>query len=811
MMTLGLMQDVRYAVRQLRKSRGFTAVAVLTLALGIGSNTAIFSNVNALLLRPFGLPHLDRVVAIWETNPKEDATSVKAAPANFRDWQQHSSSFDYLAAVQGWDANLTGQGIAERAEGYRVTPDFFPLLGVATQMGRTLDGGDFQHGAAPVVVVSYGFWRRHLAADPTVVGKTLQLNGEKFTVIGVAGQEADFPTAAEIWTPLDLSSTEGADRATHFLSVLGRLKANASITSSTADLQAVAGRLGQEFPTTNRGHGVRVVGLAEDVTTGTRQFVLVLMGAALFVLMLACVNVANLQLARAASRQKEIAIRVGLGASRWELVRQLLVESILLSAAGAAAGLVLSSWGMGLLRRDIPPFILEHVPGLKNVHLDLSVLGFTVAIALISGILSGLAPALRFSRCEAGDVLKENTRSASASASAGMIRALLVTSEIALALVLLVGAGLMVKGFRHLLNVEMGFDRAHVLTLRVALPEVKYRTDDQVLGYYDRVIRELQAVPGVQSVAGVTSLPSGWSWNWTEYSAEGAPPASPGETPTTISQVATPDFFTTLRIPLLKGRMLSAEDSQSSALVAVVSESMSRRNWPNEEAIGKHLKLGSRDAHEPERKIVGIVGDIRTSAFDLNSNPTTYIPQSQMATRSSAFVVRTSADPGKLAASITGAIRAIDPETPAYDVRTLEQLVSDNASGVESAARMMLIFGMVALILAAAGIFAVMAYSVGQRTHEIGVRMALGAQRSDVLRIVIGSAVRMAGIGLAIGLCISVFLARALSSALFGVVQVDTSVFVALTLLLASVAAFAAYVPARWATKVDPIQALRYE
>jgi putative ABC transport system permease protein len=369
----------------------------------------------------------------------------------------------------------------------------------------------------------------------------------------------------------------------------------------------------------------------------------------------------------------------------------------------------------------------------------------------------------------------------------------------------------MVKGFRHLLTVEMGFDRTHVLTFHVALPEGKYKKDDQVLGYYDRALRVLQALPGVQSVACVTSLPSGWSWNWTEYTAEGAPPALPGETPTAISQVVSPNFFATLRVPIVEGRTLSAEDTSTSTPVVVISESMARRNWSGQSAIGKQVKLGQPDGHEPERRIVGVVKDIRPRLFDNDPAPTTYVPATQIPTSATAFVIRTSTDPGNLAAGVIAQIRNLDPDTPAYDVRSLEQVISDNASGVESSARMMAIFGVVALTLAAAGIFAVMAYSVAQRTHEIGVRMALGAQRADVLRLVVASAVKMAAVGLAIGIGVAVFLARVLSSALFGVVQVDASVFILLTAVLAAVAGASAYVPARWATKVDPMQALRYE
>ena len=806
-----LLTDFSYGLRMLRKSPGFTALAVITLALGIGANTAIFSNVNALLLRPFALPDLDRVVAVWETVPNQQATSVKAAPANFRDWTEQSASFEHLAAINGWNANLTGEGVAERVEGYQVTPDFFPLAGVRSQLGRNIGSADFQQGGASVVVISHGFWQRHLGGDTTVIGKSLLLNGEKFTVVGVAGRDLDFPAGAEIWTPLNLNSATGVDRGNHHLQVLGRLKKNVSVKQGAADLQAIAGRLALQFPNTNGGHGIRVTRLAEDVTTGTRQFVLVLMGAAVFVLLLACVNVANLQLARVSSRQKEIAVRIGLGAGRWQLVRQLLVESMLLAMAGGAAGIVLSSWGMGLLRRSLPPFILAHVPGLQHLEIDSRVLWFTLAVAVVTGILAGLAPALRFSRSELSDALKENTRAASASPGAGRLRTLLVISEVALALVLLVGAGLMVKGFGNLITMEMGFDRTHVLTFRVALPEEKYRTKDQIRSYYDRATREIRSLPGVESVACVSNLPSGWTWNWIEYSAEGQPPASPGESPSTLSQVVTADFFASLRVPLLKGRFISTQDGPDAPLVAVVSEGMARYNWPGQDPIGKHLKLGPREGREPERQVVGVVGEVRSSPFDFRPDPTTYTPLAQIPPSSSAFVVRSAGDPVSLAQVVTTEIRNIDPDVPAYDVRSLEQMISDNVSGVEFSARMMRVFGLVALTLAAAGIFAVMAYSVGQRTHEIGVRMALGARRIDVLRLVVTGAIKMASIGLAIGICVALILTHALSSALFGVIRMDTPIFVLWTLVLATVAAVAAYIPARWATKVDPMQALRCE
>ena len=804
-----VVSDCRYGIRQLRKHPGFTIVAVLTLALGIASTTAIFSHVNALVLRPFSLPDLDRVVAIWETVPRQDAYSVSVAPANFHDWTEQSKSFEYLAATRGWDANLTGEGLAERVEGYQVSSNFFSLLGVPAELGRLVTGIDFQHGAETVVVLSHGFWHLRLAADRNVVGKNLLLNGRKFTIVGVAGPDLDFPTGAQLWTPFDLHSVESTDRQTHSLLVLGRLNSSASVSTATADLQAVAGRLAQQFPITNAGHGVRLIRLAEDATSGTSQFVMVLMGCAIFVLLLACVNVANLQLARASSRQREMAIRSGMGARRWQLVRQLLIESTLLAISGAAAGALLAKWGMELQRRDLPPFIMAHVPGLKHVAIDFRVLLFTVAVALCSGILAGLAPAFRFSGSDLNDALKESTRSSTAGHSAGRLRGVLVVFETALALILLVGAGLMVSGFRSIVAAEMGFDRTHVLAFRIALPEEKYQRKDQVLGYYDRVLRQLQSLPFVESVACVTSLPSGWSWNWTEYTAEGRTLASAGEVPSTVSQVVTPDFFAALRIPLVKGRFLSSADGPDAPPVAVISESMARANWPDQDPIGKRLKLGNPQSSEPQRRIVGVVRDIRSTAIVPKPDPTTYVPFAQVPQSSSAIVVRTSANPLSLSQAAIEQLRDIDPATPPYDVRTLQQVVSDAVSGVEASARMMLIFSLIALALAAAGIFSVMAYSVTQRTHEIGIRMALGARRFDVLRLVISSSMKTALIGLVFGLGASLLLTRAISSALFGIIRIEPSLFALLTTLLALVAAVAAYIPARWATRVDPMLALR--
>jgi putative ABC transport system permease protein len=808
-----LIQDVRYGIRMLAKSPGFTAIAVIALALGIGANTSNFTSVHAMLLRPFPFKDLDRIVAVWETVPQQNSRHVSVTPANFhdwRDWNVQSKVFDQLAAAHGWNVNLTGKDVAERVEGYQVTADFFPLFGMAPELGRSIAADNFGAERASVVVLSHGFWQRHLGADPGIVGQSVLLNGLKYTVIGIMPADFDFPVGAEAWAPLDFTVAEQASRESHYLRVFGRLKSGVSIAQAQADLQSVADRLGQDYPQTNAGHGVNLLTVVDDLTFGTRQFVSVLMGAAGFVLLLACANVANLLLARATGRQKEIAVRIALGAGRWQIARQLLVESVLVALLGGVAALVLTAWTLALTRDAVPPFIVQHIAGMKHLRIDSTVLAFTLVVALLTGILAGLAPALHVSRPDLSGVLKEGVRGGTSSPGGRRLRALLVVSEVALALVLLVGAALMVKGFRNLAQQEMGFDRRHLLTFNIALAERKYSDNDRVRSFYDQVVRRLKALPGVESVAAVESLPGGWNSNSVPYSAESQPPEAPGELRSAAEQCVTPDFFRALRVPLVKGRFLGAQDGPEAPLVVAVSENMARRVWPDQDPVGKRIKFGRAGSNEPWRTVVGVVGDVK-SPWEKEPNLTAYFPFDQVPRASTALVVRTSGDPIALAAAARADVLSLDPGQPPYDARTLEQVISDDVSGVEFSAKMMLAFGGVALILAAAGIFAVMAYSVLQRTHEIGVRMALGAEHGDVVRLVVGYAIKLAAIGLVIGVLFALALTHALSSVLFGVIRMDTLTFAVFTVLLALVAVLAAYVPARWATKVDPITALRCE
>ncbi len=806
------LQDVRFGLRALGKNPGLTAVAVLALSLGIGANTVIFSSIDACVVRPFAFKDLDRAVVVWETAPKQNENHMTSAPANFldwRNWNRQGRAFDMLAGLRGWDVNLTGSGLAERAEGSQVTAEFFPLLGIEPAVGRSIAGGDFASGGNPVIVLSYRFWQRRLGGDPHVVGRNLLLNGSKSTVIGVMPADFDFPVGADLWAPLDLTGAPEADRSNHYLVVVGRRRAGVSNAQAQADLNTLAARLGQQYPATNAGHGVRVVGLVEDMTFGTRQFLTTLMAAAVFVLLLACANVANLNLARATARQKEVALRIAMGASRWRIVRQFLVEGLLVSTAGAVGSLLLGVWCNKVTTASIPPFIRQHVPGIKYISIDSRVFAFTLLIGMLAGIVAALAPALQAARSDVNHLLKEGGRSGTASAGQGRLRALLVVSEVFLALVLLVSAGLMAKGFRRLLDSDLGFDRSHILTFQVTLAEPKYRNAADIRNFYEQLVSRLQALPGAYSAAATTTLPGSWTWEPATYRAEDQPPAAPGELRTAMMQTVTPDYLHILRVPLIQGRLLTSQDGPDSPLVALVSRQLARRIWPNADAVGKRIQLGGDK--DPWRTIVGVVGDVRQSSWDSGPMPTAYVPMTQSPRASSALAIRTAGDPLALAAAARAAVAAIDPDLPVYDVRSVEQLISDNDSGVEFSARFMVAFAVIALILAAAGIFAVMAYTVRQRTHEIGVRMALGARSGDMLRMVIGYALKLGGIGLAAGIPVAIALTRVMSSFLFNVVRMEWPVLAGLTVLLGAIAAMAAYIPARWAAKADPMEALRYE
>lgn len=802
-----LLQDVRLSLRVLWKNRVFALVSVIALGLGIGANSTIYSTVQAMVLRPLAFRQLDRILTIGETVPRS-GWEGSVAPANYRDLAERTTAFDSVAALEGrgWDANVTGAGSPDRLEGYLVTPSFFPLLEMAPLMGRTFTATEAETGDVREVIISYATWQNHFGADPHITGRTIFLNGGQAAIIGVMPPAFDFPIGAEIWAPLPMNSSAMNSRGDHTLTVIGRLKAGVSLDQARAELKTIAANLEREYPATNAGRAFALELLRKEVLGESRQYILILMWSAVFVLLLACANVANLQLARTMGQQKQLAMRAALGASRWRIARQVLVESTLIALGGGIVGILLAAWAIPVTRAGVPPFIVQHVAGVKNIKLDGSVLAFTAVIAVLAGILAGVIPA--WQACSAADLneaLKEGGRGSPAPVHRRS-RSLLVISEVALALVLLVGASLMVEGFRNLVSRYPGYDAGPVLSLRVTLPEKKYAAAARA-EFYDRAEEKLSAIPGVEAAAAVKFLPSGWSWQTGSFSIENVSP-QPGEQFRAGMQAVTPNFFYVLRIPLRSGRFLSHQDGANAAPVAVVTQTMAQRYWPHSDPIGHRVRFA---AGEPWRTIVGVVGDIRQDTFDDRFRPTAYVPISQAPPQSAGFILRTSHDPMSLAATARAAIQNVDPDQPAYDIRTLQQLITDNASGVEYSAHMMFAFAIIALLLAAAGIYAVMAYAVVQRTHEIGVRMALGAQHADVLRMIIGNSVKLAAGGLAIGVPIAFLLMRVLASLLVGVVRLDVTMLLALTTVLGVVAVMAGYLPARRATQVNPIAALRQE
>lgn len=804
-----LLQDARVALRVLFRNRSFTLVAIIAFGLGIGANASVYSTLRAMVLRPLPFKELGRVLTIGEIVPRTGWEGA-VAPANYRDLAQRSQVFEHMAAFQGrgWDANVTGTGTPERLEGYLVTPSFFPLLGMAPLMGRVFPESEAGTGSIREAIISYATWQNHFGADPNIVGRNLNLNGGPVTIVAVMPREFDFPIGAEIWAPWPANASEMNNRGDHTLEVIGRLKPGVSVEQARAELNTIAANLEQEYPVTNADRRFDLELLGKQVIGDTRQYIVILMWSAVFVLLLACANVANLQLARTLGQRKELAVRTALGASRWRIVSLVLAESGMLSLAGGVVGLVLASWAVPITRAAVPPFIVQHIAGIKNIKVDGDVLAFTATIAVLAGILAGFVPALQ--ACSSSDLnesLKEGLRGSSSVPVRGRSRSLLVVTEVALALILLIGATVMVKGFRNLANRYPGYQASGTLSFRVTLPPQKYASVQARADFYKRVVEGLATIPGAQAAAAVEYLPSGWSWQSGTFAIENVAPR-PGEEFHAGMQTAAPEFFRTLGIPARSGRLLTEQDGLEAPPVAVITEEMARRYWPNDDPVGRRIRCR---AGEPWRTIVGVVGNIRQNTFDDRFRSTIYTPMAQAPPQSAGFIVRTTQEPLSLAAPARAAVLHVDHEQPIYDIRTLEQLNSDNASGVQYSARMMLAFALIALLLAVAGIYAVMAYAVVHRAHEIGVRMALGAERTDVLRMIIGNSVKLAAGGLAIGVPIAFVLMRVLANLLVGVVRLDLPILAALTILLGLAGALAGYLPARRASQIDPIVALREE
>jgi len=803
-----LLSDVRYAVRNLFRRPGFTIIAVITLALGIGANTAIFSAVNALLLKPLPFPELDRVVAIWDKLPSRGVLHNEVTVANYLDWQSQSQSFEQLALYRWWSANLTGIDPPERIQGFLVTANFLDTTGIKPILGRNFLPEENQPGKDAVAVITHSLWQRRFGGDPNILNKTITINSITRTVVGVMPEHFNFPKGAELYAPLAITPELTKSRGNHSYYILGRLKPAASIVSAQAELDNITARLEQQFPETNKGWGAAIFPIVADTVRTYDTALWIMMGAVGFVLLIACANVANLMLARASGRQKEIALRTALGASRWRIVRQLLTESLIVALIGGALGVLIGFWGIDALRAANPGEASRFAPGWYQLGINAPVLLFTVGLSLVSGIVFGLAPALQASKTNLNDSLKEGGRQTSGSSH--RLRSSLVVFEFALSLVLLVGAGLLTRSFLGLLKTDPGFNPDHVLTMNLVLPVAKYKDKPARAAFYNELVQRVKTQPGVESAAVVNYLPLGGSNSSDSYLVEGEPEPNPGDENDGRYRVATPDYFRTMGISIVHGRGFTDQDKAGAPPVAIVNEAFVRKHWPSADPIGKRLRFYGPLERAPWMQVVGVVADVKHE-LNLPVTPEYYLPHAQDPWNGMVLVARTSVDPGSLAGALRQQVWAIDKDQPVFDVKTMQEVRSTSVAVYSFSSIMLGIFAFVALLLASIGIYGVMAFAVTQRTQEIGIRIALGARSGDVLKLVVKHGMKLALLGMVIGLAGSWAVTRFIGKLLVGVEATDLLTFSLVSVCLLAAAFVACYLPARRATKVDPLVALRYE
>jgi predicted permease len=810
-MLADLSQDVRYGARMLLKNPGFTAIAVLALALGIGANSAIFSVVNGLLLRPLPYKNPNQLVVIWENATHLGFPKNTPSPANFLDWQKQATVFDGMGAFAERTFNLTGVGEPERLEGRRVSANLFSLLGVQPILGRSFVPEDDKPGTK-VALLNESLWKRRFGSDPAVIGRSLALNGESYTVVGVLPNSVRLPAFGtwrdQVWVPMAFPAEEAAQRGNHFLEVIGRMKPGVTLAQARAEMETITGRLAQQYPEDNTRISSVVNPLHEEIVGNMKPALLILLGAVAFVLLIACANVANLLLARAAARHKEIALRLALGADRIRLTKQLLVESVMLSLLGAAVGLLLAYAGLQVLTRFIPPDVAHA----EMITIDAKVLVFTLIVALVTGLIFGLAPASQATHFNLNDTLKEGGRDSGAGPRGKRLRSALVIAEVAVSFILLIGAGLLINSFMHLRNLDPGFRADHLLALNVDLSEVKYPDTARRTAFFDEVVRRIQALPGVRSVAVAGNLPFTYNGDSMPIGVEGLPDPPPDQWPDVIWRTVGPNYFSTMGIPLVRGRDFTDQDTLDTTLGVVISEKTAKHYWPNEDPIGKRLKPGSTAGSSPWRTVIGVVKDVRQNDFVAEPKMQMYFSFRQVRTlMANALVVRTTVDPLSLATSVRNSVWAVDKDQTVANMDSMEHIVAGAVARQRFSMLLLAIFAGVALVLAAVGIYGVMSYSVAQQTREIGIRMALGAQRSDVLKMTIKQGLQLVGLGLAIGLAAAFILTRVMATLLFGISATDPFTFVTISLVLLAVAMLATYIPSLRAMRVDPMVALRYQ
>jgi len=804
-----LLQDLRYATRTLVKKPGFVLVAVVTLALGIGGSTAIFTVVNSALLR--GLPYRssNELYHLWERTPQKEFNRREFSYPDYQDYQQNSV-FTGLAGYTGGGAILSGSGEPESVPAARASANFFSVLGVDPIVGRTFQDGEDKPGGPKVTVLTYGLWQRKFGGDPNAVGKQLTINGESYTVIGVLPQTFQFALRpADLWLPYQPTPNQLSRRFMHGTNLIGRLKPGVSANQAQSELSVIASRIEQQFKDSHAGTVATLVPLQEEVVGNVRPILFVLLAAVGFVLLIACANVASLLLTRSLARQKEVAVRSALGASRWRVIRQLLTESLLLSIVGGAAGLLIAYWGTPALVAVLPQSQLNAMPFLKSVQIDRSILLFSFGLSLLTGLIFGLAPALHSSSLDLNEVLKEGGRNTSAGVGY-RLRSAMVVSEIALAVVLLIGAGLMMKSLFRLLQTNVGFKTENLLTMTIVLPATKYTEDSQCIAFNDQLKERVQALPGVSGTGTVNILPLNGG-NTTRFIVEGDPVPPPGQEVEANIRTVNDTYFQTLGVPLLAGRMFDESDKTDGQDVVIIGKSVADKVFPGRDPVGRKIKYTALDSEA--LLIVGVVGDVKITGLDQAIKPVLYYPFRQSASIFANLVVRTKGDPTVLANAVRSEVRNIEPGAAILNVNSMDEMISQTPASFmrRFPALLISIFAAVALLLASIGIYGVVSYSVSQQTHFIGIRMALGASPADILKMVMKQGVVLALLGVGIGVTAAFGLMRLLRDLLFEVKTTDVGTFVFVSAVLFVVALLACFLPARRATKIDPLVALRYE
>jgi putative ABC transport system permease protein len=808
-----LWQDIRFGFRTLAKSPGFTAIAVMVLALGIGANTAIFSVADAFLLKPLNIPDPAHLFVIGELAPGQTMNTNGVTAANLIDWNEQQKSYEPLGAFAYNQVSLTGNGLPQSVQGFDISQNFFSLCGQQPLLGRVFLPGEDEPGNDGVVILSQRLWQKRYGADPHIIGQNVHIDGRAYTVVGVMPKTFDFPQDGDLWMPLALTPAQRQDRKSHAYMVVGKIKPGVNPINAEADLKTIARRLSDAYPDTNRGWSVRATPIRRfELGDLTVQYTAMLLGAVGFVLLIVCANVANLQFVRGASRHKEMAIRVALGGSQWRLVRQLLTESILVSLAGAALGLVFAKWSIGLMVANMPAEVAKFIPGWYLIRMDMRAVLFTMIAGVAAGVIAGVLPAFQGSRLDVNDVLKEGGRSSSSARGRHRLRNAMVVLQVVLAVALLAVSGLFVRGFRSLLSFNQGYHTESVLTAHLSLPASRYAKPEQRTLFYSQVLEKLAAMPGVQSAATSSWVPYDGNGGATQaFTIQGKPWRDASETPNASSLIVSPNYLEMMHVPLIRGRELSDRDTADAPLVTLISQSAARKFWPNDDPIGHQIKAGPNDSMNPWMTIVGIVGDVKLDWSDTRPLYAFYRSYRQAPRGYSTIALRSVGDLKALTTETATAVAAVDPEEPVTDILSMETVARNSIIGIEYVVVIMTVIGGLALGLAAIGVYGVMAFTVTERTYEIGVRMAFGARGSDVLRMVIGKGLLLVGIGLCIGIPLALWLASILSSMIFGIGATDPLTFAGIGLSMLIVSFLACWFPARRATRVDPMIALRYE